>query len=79
MNAHRWQRVREVFHAAVEMPPEKRSAYLGDTCHDAEIRREVESLLHAQVDGTRALQPNVTSPPVLATSTHLRTRGTLLG
>jgi serine/threonine protein kinase/tetratricopeptide (TPR) repeat protein len=60
MNAHRWQRVREVFHAAVEMPPEKRSAYLGDTCHDAEIRREVESLLHAHGDAADLLE----APPV---------------
>jgi serine/threonine-protein kinase len=49
----RWQRVDEVFAAALEQPAEQRSDFLARTCGgDAELRREVESLLvHAREDG----------------------------
>jgi hypothetical protein len=42
----RWQRVKALFQAAVEHPPEERDAFLSSaTGGDAELRREVESLL----------------------------------
>jgi eukaryotic-like serine/threonine-protein kinase len=47
MNARlRWRLVEEIFHAVVEKPSEERSAYLAEVCgEDADLRREVESLL----------------------------------
>ena len=37
-----------IFKAAVKLPPERRAAYLDQACgSDAELRREIESLLHA--------------------------------
>jgi tetratricopeptide (TPR) repeat protein len=42
----RWGRVEEIFHRALEQPPESRDAWLDQTCEgDAELRAEVASLL----------------------------------
>src|SRR5581483_6750029 len=42
----RWQQIEALYHAALERPPAKRRAWLAAHCaHDAELRREVESLL----------------------------------
>ena len=37
-----------IFKAAVKLPPDRRAAYLDQACgSDAELRVEIESLLHA--------------------------------
>ena len=37
-----------IFKAAVKLPPERRAAYLDQACgSDAQLRAEIESLLHA--------------------------------
>jgi Tol biopolymer transport system component len=47
----RWQRVKALFQAAVEHPPEERAAFLSSaTGDDAELRREVESLLASDAE-----------------------------
>src|SRR5437773_12255701 len=41
-----WPRVREVFEAAVALPPDARSAYLSRTCRgDDAVREQVEALI----------------------------------
>ena len=46
MNEDQWQRVEELFEAAVDRTPNERSAYLTEACGDnVELRAEVESLL----------------------------------
>jgi len=46
MKADRWQRVEECYHAALERPPGDRAGFVAQACAgDAELRREVESLL----------------------------------
>ena len=46
MTAQRYQRVVELFHAALELEPEARSAFLDQACAgDEELRREVEAML----------------------------------
>ena len=48
MSSSRWQKIEEVFHAALAVEPGTRSAFLNEMCHgDQELRREVESLLSA--------------------------------
>jgi Tol biopolymer transport system component/tRNA A-37 threonylcarbamoyl transferase component Bud32 len=43
-----WPRIEEIFHAALEIAPERRNSFLDQTCAgDAELRREVETLLAA--------------------------------
>jgi serine/threonine protein kinase len=48
MTHERYQRVGHIYHAALELSPEDRAAFLDSTCGgDRELRREVESLLSA--------------------------------
>jgi serine/threonine protein kinase len=45
----RWQRVKEIFHSALDCAPGQRSAFLANACRgDEALRKEVESLLAAQ-------------------------------
>ena len=46
MDAERWAQLENLYHAALERPADARSSYLDTACGgDAELRREVESLL----------------------------------
>src|SRR2546426_2632063 len=46
MTPERWQKVKEIFHSALERAPGERSAFLSDACgQDEELRKEVESLI----------------------------------
>jgi eukaryotic-like serine/threonine-protein kinase len=46
MSDDRWSQVEELYHAALEVSPERRAAFLGDRVgDDSELLREVESLL----------------------------------
>jgi serine/threonine protein kinase/predicted ATPase len=48
MTPERWQRIKKLFHAAAELTPEAREAFLDASCAgDAGVRAEVESLLAA--------------------------------
>jgi Tol biopolymer transport system component/predicted Ser/Thr protein kinase len=59
MSDDRWQRIEEIFHRAVELEPEARSAFLNEACAaDQSLRREVESLLtHDVEDGATFVGP----------------------
>ena len=44
----RWRRIEELFHAALDLPPAERDAYLQQSCGpDTELRKEVHSLLQS--------------------------------
>jgi eukaryotic-like serine/threonine-protein kinase len=46
MNKDLWRRAEELFHAALERPPEARRTFLDEACGgDAELRRQVEMLV----------------------------------
>ena len=52
MTPERWQRVDEIFQAAIELKVEERPAFVERTCaDDEELRREVESLITADEQG----------------------------
>jgi hypothetical protein len=52
MSAERWTRVRQIFEAALELPNDARAAFLDARCGgDADLRREVESLLASHDQG----------------------------
>src|SRR6476646_3539541 len=54
MTPERYQQVGELFHAAVELRPAERAAFLDKQCaDDLQLRREVESLLasHNEASG----------------------------
>src|SRR5262245_36913 len=47
MHPERWKTIEELFHAALQQPPQQRSSYLDQVCaQHPELRREVESLLN---------------------------------
>jgi eukaryotic-like serine/threonine-protein kinase len=49
MTPERWLQVKEVFLAAMDLEPDRRAQYAAGACgDDAELRREVESLLEAE-------------------------------
>ncbi|MCA1615674.1 MAG: protein kinase [Acidobacteria bacterium] len=53
----RWRRVKEIFHAAAGLDAAGRGAFLDEACAgDAELRREVESLLAADARGGSFLE-----------------------
>jgi len=46
MPNHNWSKVKEIFDAAIRRKPDERAGYLDEACvDDADVRREVESLL----------------------------------
>jgi eukaryotic-like serine/threonine-protein kinase len=48
MAAERWQRLEELFHAALEQQPADRATFLNEACGgDTELRAELDRLLHA--------------------------------
>ena len=54
MTPEQYQRIGELYHAALELAPEARPAFLASACGgDDELRREVESLLRARRAGGR--------------------------
>ena len=56
MTDDRWQRVKALFQAVVERPPEEREAFLAaSTRGDDELRREVESLIASDAVNVSAL------------------------
>ncbi len=56
-------RVRDVFLAAVELPPDQRPDYLTEACGgDADLRTEVDRLLAAHADPDSILEPASPAP-----------------
>src|SRR5579871_2097457 len=54
----RWRRIQEVFQAALEMPGERRAAFLDAACAgDVSLRQEVESLLRSSEEAGNFLEP----------------------
>ncbi|MEM6793249.1 MAG: serine/threonine-protein kinase [Acidobacteriota bacterium] len=53
MDAHRWRRVQEIFHAALEAPEEKRAEVIArSSAGDADLEGEVKALLKAHGQAT---------------------------
>ena len=48
----RFRRLEEIFHGAIELPPERRGAFLDGACgSDVRLRAEVEALLEVDDSG----------------------------
>ena len=57
MKFDRWQKVKELYEAALRLAPDERSSFLNARCDgDAELRREVESLLSFSGDAGSFLE-----------------------
>lgn len=55
----RWQRVKRLFHAALQTPPDERAAYLQQACDgDLALQQEIERLLaHDRMAGDFLAEP----------------------
>ena len=52
MKPDRWQKVKAIFHAALDRPPSDRSAFVSEACAgDEALRKEVESLISSDGRG----------------------------
>lgn len=60
MKPDRWQKIDELFEAALECSPQDRAAFLEKACGgDQQLRREVEKLLKIDEQATEFIQANV--------------------
>lgn len=60
MKPDRWQKIDELFEAALEQPPQDRAAFLDKACgNDRELRREVEKMLRIDEQATEFIQTDV--------------------
>jgi serine/threonine protein kinase/Tol biopolymer transport system component len=63
MTGERWERIKDVLHRAMQLPPEQRAVFLDQTCDgDSSLRHEVESLLAAD---DQARSSFLQGPPLL--------------
>ena len=59
----RWQRIEELYQAALALPPDARAAFLGDVCDgDPLLKREVESLLDEPASAAGSLHGGAVTP-----------------
>ena len=67
MTREEWQRVKEVLHNALEIPPAEREGFLDEACNgDAELRREVDSLLASHDEAGAFIEEPVAAAPKFA-------------
>jgi len=67
MSADRWDHVRRTFFAALEHPPQERAAFVDEVCaSDADLRREVHSLLASHDEAGSFLETPAYSPTGVA-------------
>jgi predicted ATPase len=58
MNSQRFERVREIYRAALDHPADRRAEFVAQTCSDdSDLQREVQSLLRSEADATRKFMP----------------------
>src|SRR5215813_13021340 len=57
MDANQWKQIKEIYDRALDLSNEERESFLAEACaDDADLRREVESLLAAHEDAGTFLQ-----------------------
>ncbi|MEQ8767450.1 MAG: serine/threonine-protein kinase [Planctomycetota bacterium] len=78
MTPEQWQRVRELFHAALEQPPEARLAFVAGQEEDDDLRRLVRELLREEPGSERFLEPP-TPPELLSEPIQFRSGSWLIG
>src|SRR5437773_9623314 len=79
MTPERWQQARQILHDALECDPNRRAAFLAESCSgDDALRSEVETLLAAYEKAGSFLQNPVRESSVRPVKPHLSS-GTRLG
>jgi serine/threonine-protein kinase len=63
----KWKKVKDIFHAALRLPPSDRDVFLNDACNgDVVLRIEVESLLLSLDEAKSFLE----HPPIMSSADH---------
>ncbi len=76
MNPERWQKINEIFHAAIERGADERSSFLAESCQgDEELFKEVEKLVSAHNRADDFIQKPVFTDAVQLLSTERETSG----
>ena len=71
MTGERWERIKQIFASALERDPSTRAAFLDGACAgDAEMRREVESLLAAHQTSDTFLETPAAAIAASASQAH---------
>jgi serine/threonine protein kinase len=69
MDQYRWRAINRIFHAALDLPPEERSAFvLTETESDQALRLEIERLLEADSRAGSYLESPILGTPFLLTA-----------
>ena len=56
MTPELWQRLKPLFHAALQRDPQDRAAFLEEACgDDLELRMQLKQLIEADEQGTRTI------------------------
>src|SRR6266571_5794730 len=76
-----WQRVKNLFHAAVDLPMAEREVFLSDACGaDNDLRSEVESLIAShEKDGSFIDSPAYEAAAEILTNEQELTAGQMIG
>ena len=78
MSSEHYQRVGDLYYAALELAPEARAHFLAEACGDeVELRREVESLLQAREEADGFIAKRVAG--VVAEMATLQKNSSLVG
>ena len=73
MNPQQAQKIDEVFQAAVDLPPERRAAFVDAACGgDTELQAEVESLLEAHKEAGRFIEDSASDVAAILLEGHKR-------
>jgi formylglycine-generating enzyme required for sulfatase activity/dienelactone hydrolase len=78
VDTDRWNRIQQLYHATLELPPSARAEFLSQSClNDSELRREVESLLSYEKEADELLEnPEWKSPASSETPSGTTPAGT---
>jgi Tol biopolymer transport system component/predicted Ser/Thr protein kinase len=80
MDAERWRRVEELYHATLKRRPSERGAFLATACSgDVALRDEIESLLAQQSDSLLDKPAWQQAPSLVGGGVSMLTAGTRLG
>jgi serine/threonine protein kinase/tetratricopeptide (TPR) repeat protein len=80
MSPERWQKINEVFEAALERPGEERSAFLARACaDDAELRQRVQAMLDADKKTDLWLDRSPLEPGLLVSLNSESFSGKMIG
>ena len=78
MKPDRWQKIDEIFDAALKQKPDEREAFIDDACSgDEELRREVQSLLSAEKAADKFIEEPAMD--IMAADLANEQRGALIG